>query len=106
LITEIVYELARAAVSFMIWSILLGAIVSLLLAFNIVDRHNRFIWTINDFLYRITEPLLAPLRRRIPPFNGVDLTPWIALILLQLVVLRVLDYLYAGIRFGAWGALF
>jgi YggT family protein len=78
----------------------------LLLAFNVVDQRNRFVWSVNDFLFRITDPVLRPIRRRIPPFNGVDLSPWIALVLLQVVVLRVLAYLQFGIITGEWPALF
>ncbi len=78
----------------------------MLLAFNVVDQRNRFVWSVNDFLFRITDPVLRPIRRRIPPFNGVDLSPWIALVLLQVVVLRVLAYLQFGIITGEWPALF
>jgi len=106
LLTDIFFSLASAVVQFLIWSIFLSAIISLLMALNVLDQRNRFIWSINDFLFRVTDPVLQPLRRRIRPFNGVDLTPWIALVLLQLVALWVLDYLHYGIRTGVWPSLF
>ena len=106
MLTDIFFSLASAAVSFLIWSIFLSAIISLLMGLNVLDQRNRFVWSINDFLFRVTDPVLRPLRRRIPPFNGIDLTPWIALVLLQLVVLRVLEYLHYGIRTGVWPSLF
>jgi YggT family protein len=106
LITDILFQLAAAVVSLLVYAIFLQAILSILLALNVLDQRNRFIWSVNDFLFRITDPVLRPLRRRIPPFNGLDLTPWIALVLLQVVVLRVLAYLHDGIRYGAWQSLF
>ena len=106
MLTDIVFTLASYAVSFLVWSIFLSAILSLLLSFNVLDRRNQFVWTITDFFGRISDPVLRPIRRRVPNFNGVDLSPWIALVLLQVVVQRVLIYLHDGIRFGAWGALF
>jgi YggT family protein len=106
LLTDIFFTLLSAAVSFLIWSIVLSAIISILLALNVLDSRNRFVWSINDFLYRITDPVLRPMRRRIPTINGVDLSPWITLVLLQVVVLRVLDYLHVGIRTGFWPPLF
>ncbi len=106
MITDILFQLAAAVVSLLVYAIFLQAILSILLALNVLDQRNRFIWSVNDFLFRITDPVLRPLRRRIPPFNGLDLTPWIALVLLQVVVLRVLAYLHDGIRYGAWQSLF
>jgi YggT family protein len=106
LITNIVFTLASYALSFLIWSILLSALLSLLLAFNILDRRNRFVWSLADFFGRVSDPILQPIRRRVPLFNGIDLSPWIALVLLQVVGRYVLAYLYAGIVTGAWGSLF
>ena len=106
MITDIVFTLASLALTFLIWSILLSAIISLLLAFNILDRRNTFVWNIADFLGRVSDPILQPIRRRLPLFNGIDFSPWIALVLLQVVGRTVLAYLYAGIKFGAWGSLF
>ena len=106
LITNIVFTLASFALNFLVWSIFLSAILSLLLAFNILDRRNRFVWTLTDFFGRVSDPILQPIRRRVPLFNGIDLSPWIALVLLQVVAKSILAYLYAGIAFGAWGSLF
>jgi YggT family protein len=106
LITYIVFTLAEYVVTFLIWSIFLSAILSLLLAFNVLDRHNRFVWNLADFFGRVSDPILQPIRRRVPLINGIDLSPWIALVLLQVVVRSVLAYLHNGIAYGAWGALF
>jgi YggT family protein len=106
LITNIVFTLANLALTFLIWSILLSAIISLLLSFNILDRRNTFVWNLADFFGRVSDPILQPIRRRLPLFNGIDFSPWIALVLLQVVGRSLLAYLFAGIKYGAWGALF
>ncbi len=68
------------------WALILAAIVSTLVSFGVLDNRNRIVWTIADFLYRITEPVLRPIRRVMPSFGGVDLSPLVALLLIQYVV--------------------
>ena len=48
------------------WLVIVAAIVSLLIAFRVLDTRNRLVWTIADFLYRATEPALRPIRRFMP----------------------------------------
>ena len=72
------------------WAVILAAVVSMLTAFNILDTRNRLVWTIGDFLYRLTEPALRPIRRYLPNFGGVDISPIILILLLQ--ALRSLIY--------------
>ena len=49
-----------------IWVVIIGAILSWLIAFNVINTQNRFVYAVVDFLYRITEPALRPIRRRQP----------------------------------------
>lgn len=105
LLTHIVFLLLGYAISFITWSLIIQAVIGLLLAVNVLDTRNRLVWSLNDFLYRVTEPILRPLRRHIRPFNGVDLTPLLALVLLQAVAVPVLDYLHVGIATGMWPRL-
>jgi YggT family protein len=72
------------------WALILSAIVSTLMSFGVLDSRNRIVWTISDFLYKVTEPALRPIRAVLPSFGGIDLSPWIALLLLQYVVGPVL----------------
>ena len=67
------------------------AILSWLLAFGVVNRYNRAVAVIGDFLYRITEPALRPIRSFLPNFGGVDISP-IILILLLLFFERFIFY--------------
>jgi YggT family protein len=73
------------------WAIILAALVSMLISFGVLDTRNRFVWTISDFLYKVTEPALRPIRSVLPSFGGVDLSPLIALLLIQYVVIPVLE---------------
>ncbi len=72
------------------WALILSAIVSTLISFGVLDTRNRFVWTISDFLYKVTEPALRPIRAVLPSFGGVDLSPLIALLLIQYLVEPVL----------------
>lgn len=76
-----------------IWLVIASAILSWLIAFNVVDPRNNIVSTIGGFLYRITEPALAPIRRWMPDLGGIDISPIIlifGLILLQSLVLMLL----------------
>jgi YggT family protein len=57
------------------YMIIVGAIMSWLVAFNVINTRNRFVQTVGDFLYRITEPALQPIRRILPMVSGIDLSP-------------------------------
>lgn len=72
-----------------LWVIIIGAILSWLIAFDVVNRHNRVVWTVSDFCHRLTEPAVAKLRRVVPTVNGIDLAP-LALIVLIIFIRRLL----------------
>jgi YggT family protein len=65
------------------WAVILAALFSVLASFGVLDTRNRIVWTIGDFLYRITEPALRPIRNLLPNLGGIDLSPLILLLLLQ-----------------------
>lgn len=65
-------------------------ILSWLVAFNVVNSRNNIVSMIGDFLYRATEPVLAPIRRRLPNMGPVDLSPlvvFLGIIFIQMVIL-------------------
>ncbi|MEY4269561.1 MAG: hypothetical protein RLZZ58_777 [Pseudomonadota bacterium] len=76
------------------WIIILQAILSWLIAFNVINTHNDFVAQLWHVLGRITEPVYRPFRRIIPDFGGIDLTPMAVLILLMILRGPVLNYLY------------
>jgi YggT family protein len=59
-----------------------SAILSWLVAFNVLNTSNRFVYMVGDFLYRITEPALRPIRRFVPSLGGVDISPVVLILLL------------------------
>ncbi len=85
------------------WALILSAIISTLMSFGVLDSRNRIVWTIADFLYKVTEPALRPIRSVLPSFSGVDLSPLIALLLLQYVVGPVLLQIEIAIIGGVHG---
>lgn len=65
-----------------IWILIASAVLSWLVAFNVVNTRNRFVYLVGDFLYRITEPALRPIRRLLPSLGGVDVSPVVLILLL------------------------
>lgn len=76
------------------WIIIVQAVMSWLIAFNVINTHNDFVGQLWYVLDRITEPLYRPFRRIMPDFGGLDLTPMAVLILLIIAQQAVLPYLY------------
>ena len=74
-----------------VWLLIASAILSWLIAFNVVNTRNQFVGAVAEFLERITEPLLAPIRRLLPNLGGLDISP-IILILIILFMQRVITY--------------
>jgi YggT family protein len=65
-----------------IWVVIAGAILSWLIAFNVVNTQNRFVYQIADMLYRVTDPALRPIRSVIPNLGGIDISPVILILFL------------------------
>jgi len=70
-------EVIYAVLDFYIWALIIGAVLSWLVAFGVVNPHNRLVHVVGDFINRITEPLLAPIRRALPNMGGLDLSPMV-----------------------------
>jgi YggT family protein len=76
-----------------IYILVAAAVMSWLVAFNVVNPRNQFVSMVGEFLYRITEPVLRPVRNVLPNLGGIDISPIIVIIIIwfiQLVVLPVL----------------
>ena len=65
-----------------IWVIIAAAIMSWLIAFGVVNTQNKFVYTVVDVLYRVTEPAIAPIRRFMPNLGGIDISPLVLILLL------------------------
>ena len=102
---SILFGLIKFVVGTYMWAVILAAVFSMLVAFGVLDTRNRMVWTIGDFLYRVTEPVLRPIRNMLPNLGGIDLSPWVVILVIQLVIMPLLGKLEAAVLFGAWRAL-
>jgi len=70
------------ALSIYWWFIIAAAIFSWLYAFNVVNPRNQFVGSIGNFLFRVTEPALRPIRNVLPDLGGIDISPIILLLII------------------------
>ena len=70
-----VFQLLDSIISLYLWCLFIFVILSWLINFGVVNTQNRFIYLVMDFLYKITEPPLRPIRRFVPNFGGIDISP-------------------------------
>lgn len=76
-----------------IWLLIASAVLSWLIAFNVVNTRNQLVSNIGEFLYRITEPALRPIRNMLPNLGGIDVSP-VILIILLLFLKQLIVWLY------------
>lgn len=86
------YLLIDTVLSIYVWLLIASAVLSWLVAFNVVNTRNRAVYVIGDFLYRITEPALRPIRRVMPNFGGMDLSPMVLILLIFFVRNLLAEY--------------
>jgi YggT family protein len=92
--------LVNAIISLAIWAVIISAVLSWLVAFDVINTRNRAVYQIMTTLDRIISPLLSPIQRIIPPLGGVDISPIILILLLQAVSIafnRVLAPILIGL---------
>jgi YggT family protein len=77
-----VIELISTVIRIYIWILIASAVLSWLIAFNVVNMRNHAVSVITDLLYRLTEPVLRPIRRILPNFGGLDISPVVVILLL------------------------
>jgi len=100
LILQGVFWIINEVLTLYWWAVIIAAVLSNLLAFGVLDRRSRFVWSLGEFFYRITEPALRPIRQVIPTFGGIDVSPIILLLLLvflQQFVLRQVEQVIFGL---------
>ena len=64
------------------WVVIIGVVMSWLIHFNVINLSNQFVRMIYEVVIRLTEPLLAPIRRFMPDLGGVDISPVLLILLL------------------------
>ena len=80
-----------------IYLLIASAILSWLIVFNVVNPRNQFVAMVADFLYRITEPLLRPIRSAMPNLGGIDISPVILILLIILLQRIIIYYIYPNV---------
>jgi YggT family protein len=80
-----------------IWVVIAGAILSWLIAFNVVNTQNRFVYSVADTLYRITDPALRPIRSVLPNLGGIDISPVILILIIFLIERVIIYYIYPSV---------
>src|SRR6201986_2781288 len=83
-----------------VWLLIASAILSWLIAFNVVNTRNGFVAAVAEFLYRITEPALAPIRRFMPNLGGLDISPIILILIIMLIQRVIAYYIYPYVFYG------
>jgi YggT family protein len=80
-----------------VWLLIAAAILSWLIAFNVVNTRNQFVSSVAEFLYRITEPLLRPIRNVLPDLGGLDISPIVLILIIMLIQRVIVYYIYPNV---------
>jgi YggT family protein len=88
--------LIDTVITLYVWLLIAGAVLSWLIAFNVVNVRNPIVAQIGEFLDRVTEPALRPIRRFLPNLGGIDVSP---------IILILLLYFLRNIIFEIFGSL-
>ena len=85
-----IFILLDSVITIYLWIIIINALLSWLVAFNILNTQNRFVFSVLDSTYKLTDPILNKIRRFIPTFGSIDVSPLI--LILGLMFLRNLVF--------------
>ena len=97
-----ILDVILLALQIYVWLLIAAAVLSWLIAFNVVNTRNQFVATVGEFLYRITEPALRPIRNLMPNLGGIDISP----VILILIIFLMLWLGLHSILFGCLAAAF
>ena len=78
-----IFFLLDSIITIYLWIIIINAILSWLVAFNVLNTQNRFVFSILDTTYKLTDPALNKIRRFIPMFGSIDISPVILILFLM-----------------------
>jgi YggT family protein len=90
-------DVIMLALQLYIWLLIASAVLSWLIAFNVVNVRNQFVSTIGEFLYRITEPALRPIRNMLPNLGGLDISPVILILIIYFIENVIALYIYPNV---------
>ena len=78
-----IFILLDSVITIYIWIIIINAILSWLVAFNVLNTQNRFVFSVLDATYKLTDPFLNKIRSFIPTFGSIDISPVILILILM-----------------------
>ena len=87
-----VLDIVLIVLDLYVWLLIAAAILSWLVAFNVVNTRNPVVASVGEFLYRITEPALRPIRNAMPSLGGIDISP--VILILIIIFIRYVIALY------------
>ena len=90
----LILDILQILLNVLWWIIIVQAILSWLIAFNVINTYNEFVGSIWRALRTLTEPLYRPIRRILPDFGGLDLSPMVVLVILLIIQQAVMPALY------------
>ena len=85
--------LLDSVVSIYIWIVIINAILSWLIAFNVLNTSNRLVYSILDISYKMTDPLLRPIRNFLPNLGNIDISPIVLILLLMFARNLIFEFL-------------
>ncbi len=97
---QTVYQLLQFALNILWWAIIIQAVLSWLIAFNVINTSNDAVRQVWQALNKVLEPLYRPIRRILPDFGALDLAPLVVLLLLIAVQSIVLPNLFSALIGG------
>ena len=80
-----IFVLLDSVITIYIWIVIINAISSWLVAFNILNTQNRFVFSVLDATYKLTDPALNKIRRFLPTFGSIDLSPVVLILFLMFI---------------------
>ena len=89
-----IFILLDSIIKIYLWIIIINAILSWLVAFNVLNTQNKFVFSVLDVTYKLTDPALNKIRRFIPTFGSIDISP-VVLILILIFLRNVIFEIFA-----------
>ncbi|WP_225771030.1 YggT family protein [Inquilinus sp. Marseille-Q2685] len=95
IVIDPIFRIIDIVLQMYVWVVIGAAILSWLVAFNVVNTRNQVVYQIGNALYRLTEPALRPIRRVLPNLGGIDISP-----VVLLLIIYFLQMVLANIRYS------
>lgn len=99
IILDPLIQIVIVALNIYVYMVIASAILSWLVHFGVINTRNQFVSMIGEFLWRVTEPALRPIRRFMPNLGGIDISPIILILIIyfmQMVLQNIRVSLYSG----------